>query len=112
MPKNRSSSWISIKKSIKLDSLLFHWEILTRICKTVVLNSGLLSDNNMCTCKTAALENSFQIFFLNFKKKRETGIKICFWILHFTAGLKISRFQNLYPDFSVECTLNSYLNWK
>ena len=33
--------------------LSFDWEIRKRICKTVLLNSGLLFTNYACACKTA-----------------------------------------------------------
>ena len=56
-PRNPSSGWISIKKSksgfFGFLFLSFDWEIRKRICKTVLVNSGLLFTNYACACKTA-----------------------------------------------------------
>ena len=35
--------------------LPFDWEIRKRICKTILVNSGLLFANYACACKTAVL---------------------------------------------------------
>ena len=59
--KNGSSSWISIKKSIKLDSLLFHWEIWTRICRNVLLNSRLQCLIIICAHARTAFKSFFWI---------------------------------------------------
>ena len=62
-PRNPSSGWISIKKSksgfFGFPLLSFDWEIRKRICKTVLVNSGLLFANYACACKTAVLKDSF-----------------------------------------------------
>ena len=46
LSRNPSSGWISINKSKSgfhgFPSLLFNWEIRKRICKTILLDSGLL----------------------------------------------------------------------
>ena len=48
-PRNPSSGWISIKKSksgfFGFSFLTFDWEIRKRICKTVLVNSGVLFVN-------------------------------------------------------------------
>ena len=51
--------------------LPFDWETRKRICKTTLLNSGLLFANYTCTCKTAVLKNSFSNPFSDFRKKKK-----------------------------------------
>ena len=52
-------------------SLPFDWEIRQSICKTLLVNSGLLSANYACACKTAVLENYFLHSFFGFPKKTD-----------------------------------------
>ena len=99
-------SWISF--------LPFDWEIRTRICKTVLENSGLLFANYACACKTAVglLRTVFQILFrisqLNGKnenpKTDNLSLKSFFRISRSIANPK-SGFENLNPDFPIERTL-------
>ena len=44
----------------------FNWEIRKRICKTVLINSGVLFVNYACVCKTAVLKDSFSNPFSDF----------------------------------------------
>ena len=46
--------------------LSFDGEIRKRICKTVLMNSGLLFTNYACACNTAAPKDSFSNPFLDF----------------------------------------------
>ena len=85
-PRNPSSGWISIKKSksgfFGFPFLSFDWEIRKRICKTVLMNSGLLFTNYACACKTAVRKDSFAKSFFGFPNrttKREIQ-KIRIWI--------------------------------
>ena len=55
-------SWISF--------LPFNWEIRKRICKTFLVNSGLLFAKYACTCKMAVLKDSFSNPFSDFPIKR------------------------------------------
>ena len=48
----------------------FDWEIRKRICKTVVVNSGVLFVNYACACKTAVLKDSFPSPFSVFPMER------------------------------------------
>ena len=70
--RNPSSGWFSIKESKSgfhgFPSLPYDWEIRKRICKTILLNGGLLFANYGCACKTAVLENSFSNSFSDFPK--------------------------------------------
>ena len=69
-----SSGWISIKKSksgfFGFPFLSFDWEIRKRICKTVLVNSGLLFTNYACACKTAVPKDSFSNPFSDFPIER------------------------------------------
>ena len=76
-PRNPSSRWISIKKSksrfFGFAFLSFDWEIRKRICKTVLVNSGLLFTNYACACKTAVPKDSFANPFSDFPIERQKG---------------------------------------
>ena len=61
-PRNPSSGWISF--------LPFDWEIRKRICKTILVNSGLLFAKYACACKTAVLKDSFSNPFSDFSIER------------------------------------------
>ena len=69
-PRNPSSGWISIKKSksgfFGFLFLSFDWEIRKRICKTVLVNSGLLFTNYAWACRTAVPKDSFSNPFSDF----------------------------------------------
>ena len=86
-------------------------EIRKKICKTVLVNSGLFSGKNECACETVVLEDSFANLFSDFPQKRTVGkskdrflgVKNCFWIPRFIGNPK-SVFKNLNPDFSMEST--------
>ena len=69
--------------------LPFDWEIRKRICKSILVNSGLLFANYACACKTAV----FQILF-GFPKKKEKR-----------KGMKeqISPRWNPFSDFAFDC---------
>ena len=73
-PRNPSSGWIWIKKSksgfFGFPFLSFDWEIRKRICKTVLVNSGLLFTNYACACKTAFPKDSFSNPFSDFPIER------------------------------------------
>ena len=59
-PRNPSKGWISIKKSkSRFHGFPFCWEIRERICKAILMNSGLLFANYACANKTAVLKDSF-----------------------------------------------------
>ena len=45
------------------------WEIQKRICKTVLVKSGVLFVNYACACKTAVLKDSFSNPFRIFQAK-------------------------------------------
>ena len=53
--------------------LLFDWEIRKRICKTILVNTGLLFANYApaCACKTTGLKNCLSNPFSDFPKKRK-----------------------------------------
>ena len=53
--------------------LSFDWEIRKRICKTVLVNSGLLFTNYACACKTAVPKDSFANPFSDFPIERQKG---------------------------------------
>ena len=55
-------SWISF--------LPFDWKIRKRICKTILVNSGLLFAKYACACKTAVLKDSFSNPFSDFPIER------------------------------------------
>ena len=84
-------SWISF---LPLD-----WEIRKRICKTILVNSGLLFANYACTCKTTVLQDSLSNPFSDFPIER------------YKRNLKTdisnpkSGFYDLNPDFPIESTL-------
>ena len=88
-----------------------HFEIRKKICKTVLVNSGIFSGKNECACETVVLEDSFANLFSDFPQKRTVGkskdrflgVKNCFWIPRFIGNPK-SVFKNLNPDFSMEST--------
>ena len=88
-------SWISF--------LPFDWEIRTRICKTVLENSGLLFANYACACKTAVglLRTVFQILFrisqLNGKNENPKTDNLS---LKFVFGFRV-RLQIRNPDFKI-----------
>ena len=85
-PRNPSSGWISIKKSksgfFGFPFLSFDWEIRKRICKTVLVNSGLLFTNYACACKTAVPRDSFSNPFSDFPIEQQKAEiqKIRIWI--------------------------------
>ena len=89
----------------------FFWEIRKKICKTVLVNSGLFSGKNECACETVVLENSFSNLCSDFPEKRTAGkskdrflgVKKRFWIPRFIGNPK-SVFKSLNPDFSIEST--------
>ena len=68
-PRNPSLGWMSIKKS-KSRFIPLDWEIQKRICKTALVNNGLLFANYAGTCKTAVLKDSFSNPFSDFPIKR------------------------------------------
>ena len=54
-------SVLRVKGWIRISWIFFlplDWEIRKRICKTILVNSGLLFANYACTCKTAVLKGS------------------------------------------------------
>ena len=51
--------------------LLFDWEIRKRICKTIIVNCGLLFANYARACKAAVLKNCLSNPFSDFPKKRK-----------------------------------------
>ena len=78
--------------------LPFDWEIRKRICKSILVNSGLLFANYACACKTAV----FQILFRISQKKREkkgnerTDISALKSVFRFRVRLQIRN-----PDFEI-----------
>ena len=74
--RKRISGWISIKKSksgfFGFPFLSFDWEIRKRIYKTILVNSGLLSTNYACACKTAVPKDSFANPFSDFRFSGKT----------------------------------------
>ena len=69
-PRNPSKGRISIKKSKSgFHGFPFCWEIRERICKAILVNSGLLFANYACACKTAVLKDSFPNPFSDFPKE-------------------------------------------
>ena len=85
---------------------VFLGEIRKKICKTVLVNSGLFTGKNECACETVVL---LKIFFSDFPEKRTVGkskdrflgVKNRFWMRRFIGNPK-SVFKNLNPDFSME----------
>ena len=65
-----SSGWIAIKESksgfFGFPFLSFNWAIRKRICKTILVNSGLLFAKYACACKTAVLKDTFSNSFSDF----------------------------------------------
>ena len=59
-PRNPSSWWISINKFRsefhRFSFLPFDWKIRKWLCKTILMNSGLLFGNCECACKTVVLK--------------------------------------------------------
>ena len=94
--RNPSSGWIWISW---VSFLLFDWEIRKKICKTILVNSGLLFANYACTCKTTLLQDSLSNPFSDFPIER------------YKRNLKTdisnpkSGFYDLNPDFPIESTL-------
>ena len=108
-PRNPSSGWISIKKSksgfLGFPFLSFDWEIRKRICKTVLVNSGLLFTNYACACKTALPKNSFANPFSDFPIERQKGKskKSRFGFLNWNPPWgRISRRWNPFSDFAFD----------
>ena len=95
-------------------SLPFDWDIRKRICKTILLNSGLLFVDFACACKTAVLKNCFSNPFSDYAKnrkekksqKRYLSVAIRFRISRSIANPKC-RFYNLTPDFPFERGLSN-----
>jgi len=91
-PRNPSLGWMSIKKSkirISWISFLpFDWEIQKWICKTALVNNGLLFANYACACKTSVLKNSFS--------NPKTDISALKSIFRFHVWLQIRN-----PDFII-----------
>ena len=50
--------------------LPFDWKIRKRVCKTILVNSGLLFTNYACACKTAVPKDSFSNPFSDFPIER------------------------------------------
>ena len=77
-PRNPSSRWFQIKKSksgfFGFTFLSFDWEIRERICKTILVNSGVLFTNYACACKTAVPKDSFSNPFRTVKRKIQKQI--------------------------------------
>ena len=74
-----------------MDSFLpFDWEIRKRICKTTLVNSGLLFAKYACACKTAVLKDSFSNLFLGFPN-RTVKMKIQNRYLSVEIRFRISR---------------------
>ena len=73
-PRNPSSGWISSKKSKSgFHGFPFHRSIGKsgkRICKTILVNSGLPFANYACAWRTAVLEDSFSNHFSDFPIER------------------------------------------
>ena len=73
--------------------LLFDWEIRKRICKTIIVNCGLLFANYAWACKAAVLKNCLSNRFSDFPKKTERkGIQE-----------QISQCWNPFSDFAFDC---------
>ena len=57
-------------RSQKSANVPFDGEIRKRICKTILVNSGLLLANYACACNTAVLKDSFSNPFSDFSIER------------------------------------------
>ena len=91
--------------------LPFDWEIRKRICKTILVNSGLLFANDACACKTAVFEILFRI---SQKKRKEREwknryliVEIRFQISRSIANQK-SWLWNLKLNFHIKGTLVAF----
>ena len=86
--------WISL--------LPFDWEIRKRICKTILVNSGLLFTNYACACKTAVRKDSFSNPFFGFpirtvkRKVQKKKILALKYVFGFCVRLQIRN-----PDFKI-----------
>ena len=70
--RDPSSGWISIKKSKSgFRGSPFYRSIGKRICKTILVNSGLLFADNACACETAVHKDSFSNPFSDFPIERQ-----------------------------------------
>ena len=112
-------SWISF--------LPFVWETRKRICKTTLLNSGLLFANYTCTCKTAVLKNSFSNPFSDFRKKKkknngkkanlrgdiylsfETSFRIFRWIAK--SEIRILKSKSRFPNHRTHPIYSCLVFW-
>ena len=94
--------------------LRFDWEIRKRICKTILVNSGLLFANYACACKTAVFQILFQVRISLPKKRKERewknrylSVEIRFQISRSIANQK-SWFWNLKLNFQIKRTLVAF----
>jgi len=83
--------------------LPFDWEIRKRICKTILVNSGLLFANDACACKTVFFKILFQFGFPPHQKKKKekkgnerTDISALKSVFRFRVRLQIRN-----PDFEI-----------
>ena len=92
-------SWISF--------LPFDWEIRKRICKTVLVNSGLLFANYVCACKTVVLKDSISNPFSDFQSNgKNENLKTDISALTNPGVFRVRlQIRNLNPHFPIECTL-------
>ena len=83
-----------------ISCLPFDREIRKRICKTIVVNSGLLFANDACACKTAVIQILFQFGFPPQKKEKKgnerTDISTLKSVFRFRVRLQIRN-----PDFEI-----------
>ena len=94
--------------------LRFDWEIRKRICKTILVNSGLRFANYVCACKTAVFQILFHVRISLPKKRKERewknrylSVEIRFQISRSIANQK-SWFWNLKLNFQIKRTLVAF----
>ena len=79
----------------------FDWEIRKRICKTVLVNSGLLFTNYACACKTAVPKDSFSYpFRISQSNGKKENPKTNIAALKSVFGFRV-RLQIRNPDFKI-----------
>ena len=104
-PRNPSSGWISIKKSksgfFGFPFLSFVWEIRKRICKTVLVNSGLLLLIMRVHAGPLFLRTVFQILFrISQSNGKKENPKRNIAALKSVFGFRV-RLQIQNPDFKI-----------
>ena len=83
--------------------LPFDWEIRKRICKTILVNGGLLFANYACACETAVLKGSFSNPFSDFpierqKENPKTDISASDFAFDCKSEIRILKSNSRFPN--------------